>query len=35
VADPVDDHTFWFIHEYADAASSGWKTVIGAVKPTD
>jgi hypothetical protein len=34
VVDPVDDHTFWFIHEYADGASNGWKTVIGVVNPT-
>lgn len=34
VVDPVDDHTFWFISEYADLSISGWKTVIGVVDPT-
>ncbi|HXB69159.1 MAG TPA: hypothetical protein VNY05_12995 [Candidatus Acidoferrales bacterium] len=34
VVDPVDDHSFWFIHEYADGATKSWKTVIGVVDPT-
>jgi hypothetical protein len=34
VVDPVDDHTFWFIHEYADGTTKSWKTVIGVVDPT-
>jgi hypothetical protein len=28
VVDPVDDTTFWVIHEYADGAKSNWVTVI-------
>jgi hypothetical protein len=34
VVDPVDDHTFWFIHKYADGTTKSWKTVIGVVDPT-
>jgi hypothetical protein len=34
VVDPVDDVTFWMIHEYADSASQSWKTVVGVVNPT-
>lgn len=34
VVDPVDDVTFWMIHEYADGASQSWKTVVGVVNPT-
>ena len=34
VVDPVDDTTFWVIHEYADGATSGWVTVIGVVDPS-
>jgi hypothetical protein len=35
VVDPVDDVTFWFIHEYADAGATTWKTVVGVVDPSD
>jgi hypothetical protein len=31
VVDPVDDQTFWLIHEYADDAPNTWKTVVGVV----
>jgi hypothetical protein len=34
VVDPKDDKTFWVIHEYADGATSSWKTVVGVVDPT-
>ena len=34
VVDPVDDTTFWVIHEYADGAKSNWVTVIGVVDPS-
>lgn len=34
VVDPVDDVTFWMIHEYADDTSKSWKTVVGVVNPT-
>jgi hypothetical protein len=33
VVDPVNDETFWVIHEYADGTSTGWKTVVGVVDP--
>jgi hypothetical protein len=33
VVDPVDDETFWVIHEYADGTSTSWKTVVGVVDP--
>ena len=34
VVDPLDDHAFWFIHEYADGTTNSWRTVIGVVDPT-
>ena len=34
VVDPLDDTTFWIIHEYADDATKAWKTVVGVVDPT-
>jgi hypothetical protein len=33
MVDPFDDETFWFIHEYTDAATSSWRTVVGVVDP--
>jgi hypothetical protein len=34
VVDPIDDETFWLIHEYADDATKSWKTVVGVVSPS-
>ena len=33
VVDPVDDLTAWMIHEFANKARGGYKTVAGVVKP--
>jgi hypothetical protein len=33
VVDPIDDKTFWVIHEFADKDTNGWRTVVGKVKP--
>jgi hypothetical protein len=33
VVAPVDDTTFWVVHEYADGATKSWVTVIGVVDP--
>ena len=34
MVDPMDDHSFWFIHEYPDGTTNSWRTVIGVVDPT-
>lgn len=33
VIDPLDDLSFWFIHEYADAPTTSWRAVAGKVDP--
>ena len=33
VVDPRDDRTIWMIHKFADKASGGYKTAVGAIRP--